>query len=474
MSLSSVREVWALAWPTVLTMASYTVMQFVDSLMVGQVGALELAAQGNGGVWSFTILSFLFGIVTMVNSFVSQALGARRPHEVARYGWAGLWFSLIAWAALLVPFALVLPGIFGLMGHEDRLVELESAYAQVLLVGGVVTLAGKSISQFFFGIHRPKLITIAAIAGNVVNVALNYVLIYGSEGLPSLGLPGVPGVRPLGVVGAALGTIGGTAVECVIPISVFLSRGFDREFGVRAAWRPELAAIRDLLRVGWPNALAFCNEIVCWAIFTGWLVGLFGTLHLTAGWITLRYLHLSFMPAVGFSVAATSLVGKYVGAGRPDLAANRARLTLAMALVYMTACGVLFGVFRHELLELFLSGANLGSVDAAEVVRVGGWMMICAAVFQTFDAVGIVYSGALRGAGDTVFPGVITVVFAWAFIVGLGALLATRWAPEWQSLGPWIGASAYFILLGLGVGARFESGAWQRVRLVAPVATDAR
>ncbi len=464
---SAIREVWSLAWPTVLTMTSYTVMQFVDSLMVAQVGPLEVAAQGNGAVWSFTLLSVLFGIVTMVNTFVAQALGAGRPHEVARYGWAGLWFALGAWLVLMVPYGFVLPSVFRSMRHEPRLVELESAYGSILLWGGIVSLGGKALSNFFFGLHRPRLILVAAIAGNVVNVVLNTVLIYGEAGLPRFGWPGVPGVPPLGVAGAAIATVAGTACECVLPLLVFVSPSLDRRYGIRASWRPDVGPIRDLLRLGWPNALAFGNEIVCWALFMSWLVGKFGTLHLTAGWITLRFMHLSFMPAVGFSTATTSLVGRYIGAGQPDVAARRARLALAMALVYMTVCGVVMGVFRHELIAFFARGAGTPPEVAAEVIRIGGWMMICAAIFQTFDAVGIVYSGALRGAGDTTVPGVVTVVFAWTMIVGLGYWLATS-RPGLESIGPWIGASVYIIALGLVMGARFESGRWKRLRLLRP------
>lgn len=454
-----------MAWPTVLTMTSYTVMQFVDSLMVAQVGPLEVAAQGNGGVWQFTVVAFLFGILTMVNSFVAQALGAERPRDVARYGWAGIWLAIVAWVVVLLPFALVLPSIFARMGHEERLVELESSYACIMLGGGIFALLSKSISNFFFGIHRPKLVTLAALAGNVVNIVLNYVLIYGEQGLPQWGLPGVPGVPALGVVGAAIGTVAGLAVETAIPLSVFLGRTLDRQYGIRARWRPEWKPILDLLRVGWPNSMQFGNEIVCWALFMSWLVGLFGTLHLTAGWITLRYMHMSFMPAVGFSVATASLVGRYIGAGQPDLAANRARVAVVMALCYMTVCGLLLGIFRHELIGFFAWGAGSTEEEAAVVVRIGGWMMICAAVFQTFDAVGIVYSGALRGAGDTVVPGLATVVLCWGVIVGLGYILATR-VPQWESFGPWLAASIYIIALGFFMGGRFESGRWRSIRLV--------
>jgi len=448
-------------------MASYTVMQFVDSLMVAQVGPLEVAAQGNGGIWSFTLLAFLFGVVTMVNSFVAQADGAQRPRDAARYGWAGLWFALFAWIVLCVPYAFILPLVFRQMGHEPALVELESSYAQVLLLGGIASLGGKAMSSFFFGIHRPKLIALGALIGNVVNIGLNYVLIYGEIGLPRFGLPGVPGVTPLGVTGAAIATVIGTAVELSVPLSVFLSKRMHERYGIGHAWRFDWTALKELIKVGAPNGLAFGNEIVCWALFMSWLVGKFGTLHLTAGWITLRYMHLSFMPAVGFSVAATTLVGKYVGAGLPDIAAQRARLTVAIALVYMTVCGVAMGVFRHQLIAFFALGAGTEPEAAVEIVRIGGWMMICAAVFQTFDAIGLVYSGGLRGAGDTVFSGLVTFGLAWSLIVGLGYLLAIQ-KPEWESFGPWLASSAYIIALGLAMAWRFESGAWKGKRLVGP------
>ena len=117
---ASLREVWALASPTVVTMLSYTVMQFVDALMVAQVGAVEVAAQGNGGVWTWAAVMSLVGVLSVVNTFVSQSLGAGRPHEVARYGWAGLWLAVVAWAAVLVPFGLAVPSLFAAMGHGER------------------------------------------------------------------------------------------------------------------------------------------------------------------------------------------------------------------------------------------------------------------------------------------------------------------------------------------------------------------
>jgi multidrug resistance protein, MATE family len=463
---SPIREVWSIAWPVVLTMMSYTVMQFVDALMVSRVDAISVAAQGNGSVWSFTIISFLFGIVTMVNTFVSQNIGAGKPEEAARYAWAGIWLSVIAWIALLIPFGFLLPTIFRMMHPgEPRLVELETAYAQILLFGGVVTVVTKAIAQFFFGTQRPRVIAVAAITGNIVNLIGNSILIFGEAGLPAWGIPGIPGTPALGVAGAAIATLIGVAVEGAIPLAIFLSRRSHERYRSRSVWRFDAKRTLELIRLGWPNALQFSNEIICWAIFMSYLVGLFGPLHLVAGWGTLRYMHMAFMPAVGFSVATTSLVGKYIGAGQPDVAAQRARVAVGMAMVYMTVCGLIMAIFREDLLHVFTLGEETAPEDAAEILRIGSGMMICAAIFQTFDALGIVYSGALRGAGDTVVPGVLTVVLSWSVIVGGGWLLATR-VPEWSSLGPWIASAVYIILLGFAMAGRFESGRWRSIKLV--------
>ena len=117
---SPLREVWTIAWPTVLTMTSYTVMQWLDKLMVGQVGPTELAAQSNGGLWSFTVLSFALGVLTVVNTYVSQHLGAGTPRQGARYAWAALWLGLIVWLAVMVPIFVVVFGAYVVLAARLR------------------------------------------------------------------------------------------------------------------------------------------------------------------------------------------------------------------------------------------------------------------------------------------------------------------------------------------------------------------
>ena len=467
-------EVWSIAWPTVLTMTSFTVMQFVDKLMVGQVGPLEVAAQGNGGIWSFVPVAIASGVLTVVNTWVSQNLGAGRPEEGPKYAWASIWMSFAMWVTILLPFAMLMPWIFAWM-HADpaiedaaRLIRLESDYGRILLVGSGLLLAGRGLHHWFYGMHRPKVVTVAVIAGNIVNVVVNYVLIFGEAGLPQLGLPGAPGVPAMGLYGAAIGTVLGTAVELIVPAIVFLGRKNNETYGTRRGWRPAWAPIRDLLRIGWPASVQFGSEMICWSIFMTVLVGRFGTEHMAAGWITMGYMHLSFMPAIGFNVAVNSLVGKYIGAGRPDTAVSRARLGVGLSMVYMTACALVFVVFRHPMISIFVGG-DVAPDLAESIIAIGGRLLIIAALFQTVDALGIVYMGALRGAGDTVWPGAVSTVCAWVFILGGGWVLAER-HPELESVGPWIAAATYCVITGIMMAWRFESGRWRSIRLLDPAA----
>ena len=457
-------EVWNQAWPTVVSMTSYTVMGFVDALMVARLGPVEFAAQGNGGIWSFLPISLVFGVLTVVNTFVAQNVGAGRAAETARYGWAGLWLGIFSWLLLLLPWAFLLPTVFRLAGHSPELVGLEVEYATILLVGGVLLLGGKGMSHWFFGYQRPRVITAAALVANVVNIVANYVLVFGEDGLPALGLPGVPGMPALGLPGAAIGTVIGTGVEVLLPLVVFLGPRIARETGSRKAWRPDFSAIRDLVRIGWPAAVQFGNEMACWTIFTTVLIGRFGTDHMSAGWAVMRYMHLSFMPAVGFSVATTSLMGKWIGAGRPDVAVSRARVALGMAVGYMSVCAIIFLLARDSLVEVFIDD-SIDPETAARIVSIGAGMLVWAALFQTLDAVGIVYTGALRGAGDTVWPGMATAVLGWTLLVGLGWFLVTEF-PGLSSEGPWIAATAYIMVFGVVMAVRFERGGWRKINLL--------
>jgi MATE family multidrug resistance protein len=169
------------------------------------------------------------------------------------------------------------------------------------------------------------------------------------------------------------------------------------------------------------------------------------------------------MPAFGISTAVTALVGRYIGRGRPDLAVRRAHLGFATAVVYMLGCAVLFTLARRPLMGLF--------TQDPEVLSLGATLLMFAAAYQLFDAIYIVYYGALRGAGDTFVPAVATGVLCWGVTVAGGFLVARHWH-ELGPAGPWGVALAYGIILGVFMLARFNRGKWRAIRLDAPADAD--
>lgn len=451
---SPLREMFAVAAPTVATMTSYTLMQFVDKLLVSRIGTdpVYVGAQGDGGIAAFVPISIATGTLQIVNTYVSQNLGAGRTDRAPAYAWNAIWLAL-AWAVLLIPYGFALPALFESIGRTPQQVELASTYGQILVFGAVFTMATRAISQFFYGMHKPNVVLVAGVASNIINLLLSYALVFGVWGMPKMG-----------IAGSAIGTVAATAVELAIPMALFLGPKYNALYRTRAAWKPSLQHVKDIIKLGWPGGAMFGNEMLCWTYFMVYLVGQFGTLHSSAAWIAHQWMTLSFMPAVGISVAATAIVGKCMGMGRPDLARRRAFLGLRVALVYMGTCALLFVLFRHEMIALFIKDGT-DPADAATLVRLGSTMLIATAAFQLFDATAMTLSGALRGAGDTIVPGIVTVVLAWTIIV-LGGNLIVRFAPGLESLGPWIAAAAYIAALCVFFLARFLSGKWMKIALI--------
>lgn len=435
-------ELLTLAAPTVAQMLGYVLMQFTDTLMLSRLGGVEPTAVGNAGMFAFAIISLGFGTMWVVNTLVSQAFGRGDAPACGRYLWAGVWFGLAYGLAVLVviPFG---PAVFAGIGHEPRLASLEAQYLGINLWFTAPRLMAAAGGQFLLAVDRPWRVLAAALAAVAANAGANYVLIFGHLGFD-----------PMGVAGAAWGTnVGGLVELAVIAAMVFGDRSVRRGYGV-ASWRPRGPEIKTLLWVGLPSGAQVTADVLAWSVFGMVVLGTFGTAAMTANTFMTRYMVLAFMPAFGMSAAVTALVGRYLGRGDPDAAAQRAHLAFKVTCGYMLTCGVAFLLFRRPLIGLF--------TDDPDILATGATLMIFAAVYQFFDSMYIIYNGALRGGGDTLVPAAATVVLCWGLIVGVAWLVAL-WFPQFGLAGPWTVTTVYGVCLGLFMLARFRSGVWRRI-----------
>ena len=448
---ASLNEVLTMAMPVVIGLASTTVMGFVDTLMVARFGRKELAAVTPAALLAFTVSAFLDGVGTTNNTFVSQNFGARRLRECARYTWHAVYLALLMGLAVQV-IQVWTPQIFALMGHEPEVRLREIAYFRIRLWGAGLFGMVVALANFNQGISRPRISMVAALVANSLNVALNYLLIFGRLGFPRMGIRG-----------AALATVIASAFQAALLLAIFLSPAMARRFGTRRALRLQWSKFRDLLRIGGPVGLHFTADVASWAVFVNVLVGRFGETQLAASNAVGQFIHLSWLPTVGLNIAATQLMGQWIGRGRPDIARRRVMTALKIGVTYMAAMGVIFFVFRRSLVALFR--------NEPEVVYWGSAIMVWAALFQVSDAVGIVLYGALRGAGDTLLPALVVIGSAWLVFLPAGWLLAVE--ADLQAPGAWMGAAIHLTLIAVLLYWRFRSGRWRRMRLVEPAAPTA-
>ena len=443
---SELRNVIAMSVPVVITTSSRALMDIADYVMITQLHLDEAQAAilpAQMIMWSYIVIGM--GIVSLVSTFASQSVGRKEDHECGGYAWQGLYVAALAGAVgiALRPF---LPELIAAIGHDSQVQELELAYSRVALLTAGPTVAAAGLGWYFIGIHRPWITMWSVIEANVVNVAVSVVLIFGFLGF-----------EPMGIAGAAWGTLAGVSYRTLRLTLALTTPSMERRYASLSGWRPSWTKLNRLFRAGMPCGLHWLSEVVVWAIFITVLIGTnFGTPHLVATNTAWQFMRLSFMPTIGVGQALTALVGKSIGAGNPQRAIREARWGAMITLAYMGSLSVIYAVFRHELIALFNPHPT--------VVQIGGSIMICAAVFQLFDAIGITYNSALRGAGDTFVPSMFFIVSNWVIIVGIGWCVVTLY-PELGSLGPWMVASSLIMLTGVFLWFRWHQRAWMRIDL---------
>jgi MATE family multidrug resistance protein len=442
-------EVLLLAYPLILSNISFTFQTFLDRVFLSHYSKEAMAGAHTGMFVLFVFIGLFVYTGEYLTTFVAQYLGAGRPERIGPTLWQGLYFSLLA-GLLVAGLSPLAAPLFHLAGHEPAVREAEIRYTSILMLGAFPAVAMATLSTFFTGRGATRTVLLVNLLSAGLDCVLNWCWIFGHAGLPRAG-----------VAGAAYSTIVSQAVGALVFVVLILRPEHRRVYATLSGWRLSPPLLWRLLRYGLPSGLSVSLEVLAFALFLI-IVGRLGTDALAATTIAFTLNSLIFMPMLGLGLGVSSLVGRYLGARRPELAERTTWSAFWMSLAYMGACGLGFVLAPGPMLAPFgESGAGFAAVSAVTVV-----LLRFVVVYSIFDMMNVVFAAGLKGAGDTGYPLALTVGLSW------GAMLVPGYV-ACAVLGggvytAWCFASAYVVLLGLLMLRRFRAGGWKSLRVIEP------
>ncbi len=438
----SAREALKLSGPLIIGQLSTTIMWTVDTMLLGRVGKVELAAAGFGGLVIWTLYTFFVGGVQAVATFVSQAKGAGRPRECSVFTWHGVYLAL-GGAAVLAICAWQFDALLRLAGLDEAVMAECARYSRARMAGAFFVLSMFSLSSFFRGIGDTRTPMVAVILANALNIVLDALLIFG------------PGPFPrLTTLGAGIATACANFFGFCLLLIAFLRPAIHRVYRTRTDHPFRLRAMVRLLRVGVPMGAQFFLDMGSFTVFMA-IVGRLGTNQLAAGQIAIQLLSFSFMPANAIGKAGTTLVGQYLGAGRARLSEAAGWMVVKINLIYALLVAAAFLAAGRWLFVIFN--------DDPGVIAAGVGIVAHLALFQILDAVQMGYTGVLQGAGDTRFTLIVFAGSSWIVFVPLAYLLAGPLG--WGMPGAWVGGVIHLALVVAILTYRFRSGIWKHLRI---------
>jgi MATE family, multidrug efflux pump len=454
------RQVLAVSLPLVASMGSITLMQFTDRMFLANYSVDAIAAALPAGIASFTFISFFMGVANYTNAFVAQYTGAGAHHRIGAALWQGIWFSIFSWALLALLY-FVSNDLFSLIGHSARIQAMEVTYFNILTLGAGLVVLGSAMACFYTGRGLTWTVMLVHMAGAAVNIPLDYCLINGVGPFPELG-----------ITGAAIATV---TAYCTIVLAlgllIFSRKNRDR-FGTWKNRGLDRELFGRLMRYGMPSGIQFFLEIFGFTFFIQ-MLGRLGDLELAASNIVLSIETLAFLPMVGFHVGNATMVGQAIGREQPEGGVEATTSALHITLAYMMPLAAAFIFVPEPLLALFRTQGQ--SPDQyRNIMELGVILMRFVAVFCFFDALNLIYSGAIKGAGDTRF-------IMWTIgALCLGVMILPVYvAVEVMGAGiytVWTIATLYACALGLSFMLRYRQGKWKGMRVIETeaVLSDAR
>ena len=429
-----------LAWPVMLGMVGHTLVQFVDNIMVGQLGTTELAAISLGNSFVFIAMSIGIGFSTAITPLIAEADAEQNAHALQKLLHEGLRLCIILGVVLFLGVYIAKPLLYQ-MGQEPEVVALAIPYLNWVAVSLLPLVIFQAFKQFSDGMSLTRYSMYATVLANVVNVIINYVLIFGIWIFPKWG-----------VTGAAVGTLASRVTMLVFVVILLYhdprTAAILRRLVPKRLYKKEL---NQLLQLGLPSSLQMFFE-VSFFTFAIWVCGFLSKDAQAANQIALNLSSMTFMVAMGLSVAATIRVGNQKGfrafGELKRIALSVFLLTLLLDVIFAG----FFVAFNEWLPWLYLDSTT--GLDTFAVAELAGSLLFIAAFFQIFDGAQVVALGSLRGLQDVRIPTWIT--FLAYGLIGVPIMLYLSIEENMGARGVWIGLCLGLVVSSLLLYLRFR------------------
>ena len=425
-------------------------MHFVDRVFLTWYSTDAIAAAMPAGMLHFTMLCLPLGIASYVNTFVAQYWGAGRNSRIGLVVWQGVWIGMMAipYFLLMIPVA---PSIFQLAGHGEAIAELEIVYFQTLAFGAGGAVVSAALASFFTGLGKSRVVMVVDSGAAVVNMILDYFLIFGIAGFPELG-----------IFGAGLTTTISQWLKVVAYALIICRPEFRRPFQIVEGMRFDAPLLGRLFVYGGPSGVQLWLETLA---FTGYLflMGRLGTTELASSTIAFSINGIAFVPMLGLGIAVTTLVGQRLGKDQPGLAARATWTSFAVGGLYIAVVATVYVALPDLFLTAYAAGTT--TEEFAPLREICIVLLRFVALYCFLDMTHIVFVSAIKGAGDTRFV-LLTTLFVSPIPVSLGWLGLTRW--NWSLTDFWVVITGWIFALGIIYLSRFCQGKWRHMRVIEP------
>lgn len=443
-----IKELLILAFPMIISTACDGVMTFTDRLFLSRLGPEHMNA-AMGGAVTFQMLTFFFmGLTGYSTALVAQYFGAGERANTTRAAFQAILITLLAWPTILLLKDVAIR-FFYFMEISESQIGHQIEYLNILVWGGIFGMMRYTLGCYFTGIGKTKIVMSATILAMMVNVVLDYILILGKFGF-----------EPMGVRGAAIATISGAFSAVLMLTIAYLGRNNRQMFFVASSFRFSLDIMKRLIRYGYPAGLELSLNFLAFGI----MIALFhsqGDVVATASTIMFNWDLVAFIPLLGIEIAVTSLVGRYMGAGRPQAAHRAALSAIRTGIFYSVAILILFLTVPEFLVRIFRPMEYDPIFETA--VPLAAAMIRIAALYVLALAVMVALVGALRGAGDTFFTMVISVSAHWLFVPLLYVSLKIF---NLSVVISWFLLVVFFLIFCVILIWRFNTGKWKKIKVI--------